>query len=186
MASDAILQRWPITGTELHEGREKAAASPTGMLPDSPGGRYPQAVEEPAFMKWGIAVGGLVFVSAAFAATGVFSFRNFIGLAVFVLVMASIFAAMFKFQTYFFLHADRVDMRSGLGDKYRIRYADIVDVEGLETGWLQVTYTKKPTLGFGGGQDTAVIRFKRHFLAPVVADAIKLGRDRARRDLAKG
>jgi hypothetical protein len=181
---DAILLRQSSLGVD-HDESEAAdanAVSPAEIVPELPGEKHRLRVETPAWMKWGVATVSFIGVFAAVIEGGgiSISMRGVAGLAAFMFVMTLIFAAIEKLQTYLILHPDRVDMWYALGDKHRIKYADVIDAEGSESGWLVVTYTKKATLGLGGGETEAQIRIKRHSLAPVVADAIKLGRDRAK------
>ena len=120
---DAILQRRGFLGADDKETKadDLEAISPAAILPELPDEKYAQAVETPSWMKWGLAVGGLLGLAAAFIGGGVFSVGNFIGLGVIILLMALLIAALDKFQTYFFLHFDRVDLRSGIGGaKHRI------------------------------------------------------------------
>jgi hypothetical protein len=179
---DAILLRQSSMGVD-HGEPEAADAntvSPAEIVPELPGEKHRVRVETPGWMKWGFATVGFVGVFAAYIGGGGISIRGVVGLAAFTFVVTLILAAIEKLQTYLILHPDRVDMRWPLGNKHRIKYADVIDAEGSESGCLVVTYTKKATLGLGGGETEAQIRIKPHSLAPVVADAIKLGCDRAK------
>jgi hypothetical protein len=179
---DEILLRQSSLGVDHDEAADADATSPADVIPELAGEKHGYRVQTPGWVRWGYAAMGFVGVfAAAIEGGGVsVSIRSVIGLAGFMFVMTLIFAALLKFQTYLILHPDRVDMRRDLGDKHRIKYADVIDAEGSESGWLVVTYTKKATLGLGGGETEAAIRIKPHSLAPVVADGIKLGRDRAK------
>jgi hypothetical protein len=180
---DAILLRQSSLGVDHGESEaaDANAVSPAEIVPELPGEKYRLRVETPGWMKWEFAVAVFVGVFAAYiGGGGGVSIRGVVGVAAFVFVMTLILVAIKKLQTHLILHPNRVDMRHALGNKHRIKYADVIDAEGSESGWLVVTYTKKATLGLGGGETEAQIRIKPHSLAPVVADAIKLGRDRAK------
>ena len=179
---DAILQRRPSLDAERFDESLPNAAVVllTARLPGLPGEKVSHKVETPTWVKL-MPIGGLLGGGAiVLIADSDFSIEGVLVMGIVALLLALFFAAILKFQTYFILHYDRVDMREALGDRHRIKYTDVVDSEGHDSGWLSVNYTKKATLGFGGGETTAGSRLKPHSLAPVVAAAIRLGRDRAK------
>lgn len=179
---DAILLRQSSLGLD-HDESEAAdanAISPAEIVPELQGEKYGLRTETPGWMKWGFAAAGFVGAFAAFIGGGGVSIRGVIGLAVFMFMVALIFAAILRLQTYLILHPDRVDMRYLLADKHHIKYAEVIDAKGSQSGCLVVTYTTKAGLSYAGGEAKAEIRIKPHSLAPVVADAIKLARDRAK------
>ena len=77
------------------------------------------------------------------------------------------------------MRADKVIITPAF-ERHVIHYQDIKEVKDYETGYLVVTYVKRPKLGLGGGTETASIRLLHHSESAIAAAYIQAAVERAK------